>query len=151
MTDVGQGYSETQSGMMKYPVEKSSSAYLRAGLFGRYNLPETQQYYQEKRSPLGQKQSARVKAGGKAEYEKIINKREQDNAKEKAIEAFLNGDRETAQQLQQSTKFKVKSSEIKSAAKKKAIEAFLQGDRETAKQLQQKYKFKVTKKDIYGK
>lgn len=151
LTDVGQGYSETQSGMMKYPVEKSSSAYLRAGLFGRYNLPETQQYYQEKRSPLGQKQSARVKAGGKAEYEKIINKREQDNAKEKAIEAFLNGDRETAQQLQQSTKFKVKSSEIKSAAKKKAIEAFLQGDRETAKQLQQKYKFKVTKKDIYGK
>ena len=150
LTDVSQGYSETQSGMMKYPVEKSPSSYLRAGLFGRHNLPEAQQYYQEKRSPLGQKQTARVKAGGKEEYTKIINKREQDNAKEKAIEAFLNGDRETAKKLQQETQFKVKSSEIVSAAKKRAIEAFLKGDRETARRLQQTYKFKVTKKDIYG-
>ena len=90
----------------------------------------------------------------KPEYEEKYDERtlklQQNNAKKRAIEVFLEGDRETARQLQQQTQFKVKASEIKSAAKKKAIEAFLQGDRETARRLQQQYKFKVTKKDIYG-
>ena len=62
LEDVGKGYSETDKGRIKYPVEQTPINYLRGALFGRYNLDESQNYFDKKRSVLGPNQSEEFKS-----------------------------------------------------------------------------------------
>ena len=44
---VGQGKSETAGGIFQYKVDQTPANYTRAGLFGKYNLPASQEYYKK--------------------------------------------------------------------------------------------------------
>jgi len=86
LTDVSKGYSETQSGKVKYPVEQNTGQYIKGGLFGRHNLPEAQEYYKEERSPLGENQSELFKSATDrfAAYGTIMENRAQTKAETEA-------------------------------------------------------------------
>jgi hypothetical protein len=76
---VDKGYSETRAGRVRFPVEQSNSNYVRGSLFGQWNLPGAKDYFNEKRTPLGEKQTEEFKKDPtKENYEKIIQKRESD-------------------------------------------------------------------------
>jgi len=54
---VNQGYSETPTGLVRYPIDRTPANYIRGTLFGQYNLPEAQQYFNNDSRPLSEKQS----------------------------------------------------------------------------------------------
>ncbi len=70
---VNRGYSKTPSGNVRFPVEKSTSNYIRGGLFGQWNLPEAQEYFKTDGSPMGKNQSKIVKKYTK-QYESLVSK-----------------------------------------------------------------------------
>jgi len=86
LTDVSQGYSESASGRLRYPVAQGVGQTIRGGLFGRHNLPEAQEYYDKDRSVLGEKQTEYVKQAQDrfSAYQNIINEREQNAILEQA-------------------------------------------------------------------
>ncbi len=75
------GYSESRSGRVQYPIEQSTTNLIRAGLFGKNNLPEAQEYFDKERTVLGEKQSQMLKESSdrKSLYDTFIQKRESDN------------------------------------------------------------------------
>lgn len=86
LTDVSKGVSETAKGNIRYPVAQTAGNYIRGGLFGRHNLPEAQEYYKEKRTPLSEKQSEFVrtdKSKLKENYQTIIDTRAKNVEEEK--------------------------------------------------------------------
>lgn len=58
---VNRGYSETQGGKIQYPIEKTPSTYIKGATFGKSSLPEAQEFYRTKQTPLGDKQTASYK------------------------------------------------------------------------------------------
>lgn len=77
--DVARGYSVTQAGNVRYPVDQNWQNYLRGTLFGASNLPEAQSYYDGQQSPLSKKQSALFKTQTPGEqlgtYQKVLEDR----------------------------------------------------------------------------
>jgi len=61
---VGEGADRTKAGNLKYKVDQTPENYLRGGLFGKYNLPESKQYYKEKED----KQKGKTKSSGRNKY-----------------------------------------------------------------------------------
>lgn len=57
LINTKKGYSESASGRVKFPIDPTTSNYVRAGLFGTNNLPVAQDYYNNKRKVLGEIQS----------------------------------------------------------------------------------------------
>jgi len=58
---ANQGYSESKTGRVQYAIDQSAGNKIRAGLFGKNNLPEAQEYFDSKSSVLGEKQSEFLK------------------------------------------------------------------------------------------
>lgn len=58
---VAKGYSESASGKVRFPVKKNLANILQAGAFGQYATPEARQYFNQKQSVLGDKQSQAYK------------------------------------------------------------------------------------------
>ena len=71
---VVQGYAESASGKVQYPIEKNVKNFLQAGTFGKYSIPEAQDYFNENRSVLGDKQSETFKNAQdpNAVYDKVM-------------------------------------------------------------------------------
>lgn len=59
---VRKGYSESSSGRVQYEAPEDPVTAARAGLFGKNNLPQAQEYFDKKRTPLGDKQTAAFKS-----------------------------------------------------------------------------------------
>lgn len=51
------GYSESKSGRIQYPVPQDPVSRVRAAVFGKSQLPQAREYFDKKRSPLGESQS----------------------------------------------------------------------------------------------
>lgn len=85
---TNQGYSESKAGRVQYPVGTSTTNKIRAGVFGKYSLPEARQYYDEKRSVLGEKQSNLFKQSTDRfkTYQDILSERQQKAEIDKAKE-----------------------------------------------------------------
>ena len=81
---VNKGYSESATGKVQYPIEKTPGKYVKSAIFGKSSLPEAQDYYGEKRSVLGEKQSELIKEAETPEdrkgyYDEVIRKRSENN------------------------------------------------------------------------
>lgn len=85
--DVAKGYSETQSGRVRFGVSQDPVNAIRAGLFGRYNLPEANEFYDKERSPLGDTQSIMFKQLDAEQRVKFYNDVMENREQKKTIEA----------------------------------------------------------------
>jgi hypothetical protein len=80
------GYSESKTGKVRFPITNTPARDLQRAIFGQFSSPEAREYFDEKRSPLGDKQSEvfknlpRDQRGGL--YSKIIANREGNKAKD---------------------------------------------------------------------
>lgn len=83
---VRKGYSESKSGRVQYVVPQDKITAVRAGLFGKNNLPQAQEYFDTKASVLGENQSTLVKQSDNKQdvYNQIIAGR-----KENAVEDLI--------------------------------------------------------------
>lgn len=157
---VQQGFDTTKSGLVKYPVEQTPENYARAGLFGKYNLPESKGY--EKSGYLREADSEAIKQlppeEREAFYKEQLDERamdkvvkEKNKQKQEAIDAYLDGDETKAAALQAKHGITVKQEDIKrrqTEYKNKAIDAYLDGAEDTAASIQGKYGLDVKQADI---
>ena len=157
---VKQGYDTTKSGLVKYPVEQTPENYVRGGLFGKYNLPESKGY--EKSGYLREADSEAIKQlppeKREAFYKDQLDERamdkvikEKNEQKKAAIDAYLDGDETKAAALQTKHGITVKQEDIKrrqTEYKNKAIDAYLDGAEDTAASIQGKYGLDVKQADI---
>jgi hypothetical protein len=62
---------------LRYPVDQNLSNYIQGALFGRSSLPETEEYYDNNRRPLSEKQTqAAIQSGDiKGTYERLMKVR----------------------------------------------------------------------------
>lgn len=56
-----QGYSETPSGAVRFPVPQTPFNAIKTGLFGQWSTPEAQKYLREGQTPMGANQSELIK------------------------------------------------------------------------------------------
>jgi hypothetical protein len=85
---TSKGYSETDSGLVRYPVGQDAVSKIRGGLFGQYNLPGAREYFDNKKRPLSEKQTESFKqAKDPVKYysEIMANRTANKEAKEKGI------------------------------------------------------------------
>jgi hypothetical protein len=79
---VARGYSETETGRVRYPVKQNLRNALQAGAFGQYSIPEGQRYFEQDTSSLGDKQSKTLKSLPQSErqeyYDRVIYQRRRD-------------------------------------------------------------------------
>lgn len=75
---TAKGYSESQSGRVRFPIEQSTQNYIRSGLFGQYSLPEARDYFDSNRKVLSEKQSEQLKVSSDktTTYSQILEGRE---------------------------------------------------------------------------
>lgn len=90
---VAQGYSETPSGRVRFPVDQSVGNFLKAAVFGQYSLPEARQYFDTNETPLGEKQSEKFKVmgGDQKYYDKVVADRNKETDKTKMQEKIKKG------------------------------------------------------------
>ena len=60
---VSEGKDRTASGKVKFQIEQTPTNYARAALFGKYNLSESQEYYDKKDDKKNKKKSSSSSAG----------------------------------------------------------------------------------------
>jgi hypothetical protein len=84
LTAFAKGYDESKTGRVKFPIEQSVGNFTKAALFGKYNLPEAQEYRNEERTILGQDQSEEFKAAKDKSnyYQSTMDKRKNDDQDE---------------------------------------------------------------------
>lgn len=77
------GYSETDSGRLRYPIEKTQSNQIKTGLFGQYSTKEAREYFDKNKRPLSDQQTEIYKSlpedQGK-EYLKMLEQERQINS-----------------------------------------------------------------------
>lgn len=92
---VQQHGSYNKSGNLQYPIDETTGNYVRAGLFGKNNLDEAQNYFNTKPSPLSEKQTDFYKnLTGQAQkdfYTQTLARREEDKALESTKDAIKKG------------------------------------------------------------
>jgi len=84
---VNKGYSESRTGRVRTPVDQSMGSKIKGALFGQYNLPELQEYYDKKLNVLGPEQSEIFKQltpEEQKEYFNLIQEDRQLNKDEKS-------------------------------------------------------------------
>lgn len=62
LRDTMRGYNTSTSGRIRYAVPSDPMSKVRGGLFGAYNFPQAKDYFNNGRTPLGDKQSEYVKS-----------------------------------------------------------------------------------------
>jgi len=145
LTTVGKGYSESQSGRVQYAVPQTADRYIRGGVFGKSNLPETRNYFDSNASVLSEKQSNLVKfASDKVgTYQGVMDTRAEnkklDEARAKAVET------NTPQKVGNNYIIPNGEGSYKTINVSKPIEApSLTGNTELDKKLISKYNSKLT-------
>lgn len=88
-----QGYSESASGRVQYPIDTTPINVARAGIFGKYTLPESRQYYDKDRAVLGENQSELVKQSSDkiGTYNIIQESRDRNKAEEETKKKLMEG------------------------------------------------------------
>lgn len=88
-----QGYSESASGRVQYPIDTNPLSVARAGVFGKYTLPEAREYYDKDRSVLGENQSELVKQSPDkmGTYNTIQEARDRNKAEEETKKKLMEG------------------------------------------------------------
>jgi len=83
---VGEEGSYSKSGRLQYPIEKTPENYLRAGLFGKSNLPSAREYFDNDGSVLGEKQTDFYKQSTDKQglYKTFMTKRQEERALKEA-------------------------------------------------------------------
>jgi hypothetical protein len=71
-----------KNGKLQYPVENSAANNTRAALFGKYSLPESSEFYDNKRKALSDKQTKLVELNPES-YDSIIHKQQLNGIKAK--------------------------------------------------------------------
>jgi len=143
MIATTQGYQHTRSGKIAFPIRGVDR--LLAPVVGPYSTRAGLKYTSGETKYLGDKQTARVKAG-MSTYEKEI----QGRYKNEAVKLILNGKNDKAADLIEQKGVKVSKKDIQTAAKKEIVSLILKGDKNKAADLMEMYNIKITKKDIYG-
>lgn len=87
MAAYGKGYSETDSGGVRFPIEKNDANAFRTALFGQYSTPEGSAYFKSGDKPLSKEQSEAFKASGadKAIYDQTIQNRKETAEADKLV------------------------------------------------------------------
>jgi hypothetical protein len=147
---VGKGISETAKGRVRSPVDQTATNYVRGALFGEYNLPEMQEYYDKKRKPLGESQSELVKSVSSSErkntYGKIIATREE-NAADDEVKEQVRGDGQVRSSKRKVFYYDEESDEVKSIPLQRDLKLPKMSGNETIdKELLKDYKSTLTKK-----
>lgn len=83
---INRGFSQTESGRVRYPIKGTTSNKIKGALFGQYAVDEGQTYFDTKETPLGPTQSEKFKQEIDQEgyYKDVMDKRERNRLKEKA-------------------------------------------------------------------
>lgn len=68
-----QGYSETPSGRVRFPIQKTPGNFVKSAMFGQYSTPEARAYFDEERSPLGDRQSQLFKESNTQDAQEYYN------------------------------------------------------------------------------
>jgi hypothetical protein len=55
---VSEGQDTTKTGKTRYTIPQTTGKYIRAGLFGKYTLPEAKQYFEDRETPSPKKANA---------------------------------------------------------------------------------------------
>jgi hypothetical protein len=77
-----EGSVETKSGKTMFPItETNPIRTAQRAVFGKYSTPEAQEYFDEKRTPLGDVQTEKFKLAGKDYYDKVMTERASDKEK----------------------------------------------------------------------
>ena len=140
------GYSESKSGRIQYPINKTPVNTLRAGLFGKSNLPEARAYFDNKTTVLGEKQTEQFKQSGDMQgtYNQFMQERTS-NRQENTVREQVRSSGGTGQA--NGKLFYVKDGEVKSVQLDRAIEMpKLTGNYELDKKLMSKYNSTLTAK-----
>lgn len=105
-----QGYSETSSGRVRYPIEKNVRNAFQSAVFGQYSTPDARQYFKEKRTPLGDNQSKTFKTADQPTqvYKSILDKRRQDNIIERDTKEYTELDTQIKDLVKANQKEKAK-------------------------------------------
>lgn len=100
---VREGESKTKGGDTQYLIDKSLKNYAQAGVFGKYSVPEAQEYFKGNKRPLSEKQSEVVRGSSDkgSTYNEIMQKRE-DSAQETKLRESV---RESGQAQKTSEKY----------------------------------------------
>ncbi len=56
------GYSESNSGLVRYPIDKNQGNQIKTGIFGQYATKEAREYFDKERTPLSKNQSEMFKS-----------------------------------------------------------------------------------------
>lgn len=94
--NAGGDYSINTAGekSLKYPILKTPGNYIKAGVFGKYALPEAKEYYDNARRPLSPKQTQIYESmadNGKEMYNAMMKKREIDSLKDQITKVLKDG------------------------------------------------------------
>jgi len=96
--DYSRGYSESSGGRIRFPVKKTPQNLVRGAVMGPWAFPEARAYFDEKRSPLGDKQSEAFKMMPEDQrdqfYSSVIQKRAMDDKKEE-IKNQISGEKQS--------------------------------------------------------
>lgn len=93
---VNKGVETDKSGNVMYPIEQTPGNYVRGALFGKYALPESQEYWDNERRPLGEEQTKefyrRVEKGEnpQAVYNDIYSAKEERARQKAESDAYYN-------------------------------------------------------------
>lgn len=92
-TAYNQGYSETETGKVRFPIEKTPANAARSYLFGQYSSPEARNYFKTGASTLSDKQSATFKALGASGdyYRNVMDSRKAEQERKATIEKLSKG------------------------------------------------------------
>ena len=93
LTAVHEGESKTKGGDTQYLIDKSLKNYAQAGVFGKYSVPEAQEYFKGNKRPLSEKQSEVVRGSSDKEstYNEIMETRVKNAEETKVREAVREG------------------------------------------------------------
>ena len=88
----GKGFAESAKGLVQYPISQSPTSLAQSAVFGKYAVPEAQQYFKTEAKPLGKVQSQAFKQAQDrlATYKEIIAKREQTTQENQVKEIVAN-------------------------------------------------------------
>lgn len=157
---TSKGYSESLTGRVQFPVAQTPVNTIRAGLFGKSNLPESQQYFNSGETVLGEKQSQRLKESNDKQgvYESVLAEREANRKqsqineiKNSILDSYLTGDIARAKQLAIENKINLTKKDAKqyqNKIKSDILDFYIDGNMVKAEDTAKKYKINLTRADL---
>lgn len=106
LSTFNQGYSATDKGMVRFPIDQNPVNAIKSAAFGQYSTPEARAYFMNEQKPLGEAQSQLFKGMQGSDrqglYNSIVSDREL-NAEADSIKSSLEAGNLPATSVQQAT------------------------------------------------